>query len=176
MVAGIYPFSLSEAADNSTIQSYNSWIQNTLVPSLSYTRYVDNFTPFFNNGVVNPLLLGADGIHPTRYGYPLWASNWVPAIRTLLGSNPTLYSVSVNNGTVNNVLTTGSYPAGSVVVLNSNAASGNQFGGWSPASTALQNNYYPITNYTVPAYNSTITANYVSTGPHHSLRHLRGHQ
>jgi lysophospholipase L1-like esterase len=169
-VAAIYPFNYAPTStQNTEIQAYDSYIQNTLVPSLSYTRYVDNHTDFFNaDGTVNSLLLGTDDIHPTRYGYPVWAENWMPALRTYFGVSPTNQTLTVSGGTVVNTgTTTGSYPAGSVITINSNApAAGSQFGSWSAstATTALSNPFYQITTYIVPATNATVTANDVPTG------------
>ena len=162
-VAGIYPF--ATPSSNVTIQAYNSYIQNTLVPSLSYLRYVDNYTGFLNpDGSVNTLLLGADNVHPTRYGYPIWANNWAKAIRAFEGVNPTMYNLTVVNGTGS-----GSYPAGTIVSINSNAApSGQQFQNWSADTasnlTALCNPYYKIVTFVMPAANATITANYAASG------------
>jgi beta-glucanase (GH16 family) len=160
LIAGTCPFA-NNPGFNTIIQAYDSYIQNTLVPSLSYTRYVDNYSPFLNaDGSVNTLLLGTDDIHPTRYGYPIIAQNWANAIRTLEGSNPTLYNLTVANGTGS-----GSYPAGSVVTVNSNTpTSGNQFANWTPATSALDNPYWPIATYVMPAAATTVTANYLATG------------
>jgi lysophospholipase L1-like esterase len=169
-VAAIPPFSIATSY-NSAIQQYNSYIQNTLVPANSFTRFVDNNTPFYSGGTVNPLLLGNDnnvGIHPTRYGYPIIAADWAAAIRSYLAVNPTLYTVSVTNGTINNGGSSGSFPAGTVLTINSNPPSGNQFGGWTgstaQATLALNNPFSPITTYVVPGANTTITANYAATG------------
>jgi lysophospholipase L1-like esterase len=173
-IAGIPPFSLY-TGDNQNIATYNTDIQTILVPKYSFTRFVDNNTPFYDGGntsnAINTLLLGNDnnvGIHPTRYGYPILAANWAAAIRTYMGTSPTLYSVTVVNGTINNVSSTGSYPAGTVLTINATPPNGSQFGYWSASSTqaltALQNPYNTITTYVVPAANTTITDNASSGG------------
>jgi hypothetical protein len=161
LVAAIYPFNNSATFD-SEIQAYNAYIKNTLVPALSYTRCVDNYSAFLNaDGSVNGLLLGTDNVHPTRYGYPVWALDWAPAIRALENSNPATYKLTVNSGTGS-----GSYPAGSVVTVNSaTPPAGDQFAGWSPATTALDNPFYwPIATYIMPAAPANLTATYDTSG------------
>ena len=160
VVAQIYPFNNSTAFDQEIV-AYNSYIKNTLVPSLSYTRTVDNYTPFLNaDGTVNGLLLGTDNVHPTRYGYPLIAQNFAAAVRAIENANPATYPLTVNSGTGS-----GSYPAGSVVTINSAAPSaGNQFLQWTPGTTALSDVQWPIATLTMPAAATSETAQYAVTG------------
>lgn len=170
MVAGIYPFNASLAdGQNAKIQAYNTYIKNILVPSLPYTRFVDQFTSFLNSDgtTVNSLLLGTDNVHPTRFGYPVMALNWAKAIRAELNNNPATYTMTVQNGTVmtpTGPATSASFPAGTVVTISANApTSGNQFAVWSPSSTTLSNPLWPIATYVMPAAATTITATYKPT-------------
>jgi hypothetical protein len=180
-VAGIYPFDYAiNSAQNTTIQAYDAYIKNTLVPANSFTYYVDNYSAFLNpDGTVNSLLLGADDVHPTRYGYPVWAENWAQAIRTYIASHsstygqympssPASYNLSVGNGIAQNTGTgSGSFPAGSIITVNSTAApGGEQFGSWSTtsATTSLDNPYWQISTFVMPAANTTVTANYTASG------------
>jgi fibronectin type 3 domain-containing protein len=160
LVAGIAPF--NSAGFNTTISAYNSAIQSSVLPGRSFAKYVDNYTPFFNNsdGSLNTLLLGTDNVHPTRYGYPILALDWAKAIRTLEGSNPTTYALTVANGTGG-----GSYPAGSIVSINSNIPTGgNQFASWSSTTGITENPYFQDATLVMPAAATTITANYAATG------------
>ena len=160
VVAQIYPFNNSATFDQEIV-SYNSYIKNTLVPSLSYTRTVDNYTPFLNSdGSVNGLLLGTDNVHPTRYGYPILALDFATAVRAIEGANPTTYPLTVNSGTGS-----GNYPAGSVVPINSAApAGGSQFASWTPGTTAIDNLHWPIATYTTTAASATVSATYAASG------------
>ena len=160
VVAQIYPFNNSPAFDQEIV-AYNSYIKNTLVPSLSYTRTVDNYTPFLNpDGSVNGLLLGTDNVHPTRYGYPLIAQNFAAAVRAIENANPATYALTVAGGTGS-----GSYPAGEVVTINSaSPPSGNQFSSWTPGITALSDVQWPIATFTMPAVASMETALYTTSG------------
>ena len=166
LVAGIPPFALDTSL-NSTVQAYDTYIQNTLVPSFTYTRYVDNYTIFFSGGAVNTLDFGTDnglGVHPNRYGYPIMAASWARAIFSLEGLSPTTYALTVGNGTANNIAGGSSYPAGTIVTVNSNPPSGNQFSYWSPSNMQLDNPYWPIATYTMPAAAASVTANYATSG------------
>jgi lysophospholipase L1-like esterase len=173
IVAGIPPFSLGTGS-NPTIVQFNSYIQSMVNSSWSsYAKYVDNYHCFLNaDGSVNTLLIGtADnvGVHPSRDGYAIMANNWAAAIESLEGSNPSTYTLTVTNGTADNGTSTGSYPAGTIVTVNSNApAGGSQFAGWSSSSfattRALTNPYNAITTFIMPAANVTVAANYAATG------------
>ena len=160
VVAQIYPLNNSPTFDQEIV-AYNSYIKNTLIPSLSYTRTEDNYTPFLNaDGSVNSLLLGSDNVHPTRYGYPLIAQNFAAAVRAIENANPTTYPLTVTGGTGS-----GSYPAGSIVTINSAApANGNQFSSWTPGLTALSDVQWPIATFTMPPAASTETALYTTSG------------
>jgi lysophospholipase L1-like esterase len=160
LVAGIYPFKNSPQF-NTQIAAYNAYIKNTLVPSLPYTHFVDNYACFANadGSVIDPLI-GSDNVHPTRYGYPLMAENWAEAIRAIEGSKPKLDDLTVTNGTGS-----GSYPAGTIVTVNSAPPpTGKQFAQWSPATTALSNPFWPIATFVVPAAATSLIATYAPTG------------
>jgi hypothetical protein len=160
VVAQIYPFNNAATFDQEIV-AYNAYIKNTLVPSLAYTRTVDNYTPFLTStGTVNSLLIGTDNVHPTRYGYPLLALNFANAVESIENITPAKYALTVNGATGS-----GSYPAGTVVTINSNAPSaGSQFSNWSPGTTAIDNLYWPIATYTMPAAASAVTANDAASG------------
>lgn len=159
MVAGIYPFNNSPEF-NTQIKAYNDYIKKTLVPSLPYTRFVDQYSSFLKpDGTVDGALLGTDNVHPTRYGYPVLARNWAAAIIAQQGSKPTLYSLTVNNGTGS-----GSYPAGTIVTVSSTVPKGKQFAGWSEPTTALSNPYWPAATFVMPAAATTLTSNSGPTG------------
>lgn len=165
-IAGIYPFA-NDNGLNGAIQAYDSYIKNTLVPSLSYTRYVDNYTGFLNpDGSVNTALLGADNVHPTRFGYTILASNWAAAIKAYLGTSATNYNLTVSNGAVlQSASGAVSLPAGSVMTINANApGGGSQFASWTASTAALSNPYASLTIFTMPAATTTITANYDASG------------
>jgi lysophospholipase L1-like esterase len=159
LVAGVTP--INSSGFTASVAAYNSYIKNELVPSLSYTRYVDQNTMFLNaDGSANGSLLGADLVHPNRYGYPILAQNWATAIKTLEGVTGTNYPLTVTSGTGS-----GSYPAGSVVTIYGNSpSSGTQFGSWTPSTTALINPYTSLTLYTTTAAATTLTANYTTSG------------
>ena len=160
LVAQIYPFKHS-ADFNKEITAYNTYIRTKLVPGLSYTRTVDQYSPFLQqDGSVRESLLGSDNVHPTRYGYPLMALQWAKAIGDLEGSKPTLYPLAVPGG-----FGDGSYPAGSVVPVEAPVPpAGQQFAGWVPPTSALFNVYWPVALYTMPSSAAKLTAQYAPMG------------
>ena len=125
LIAGIIP--INNTGFVPIVQAYNSYIKNTLVPSLPYTRYVDQNTNFLNaNGTVDGELLGSDFVHPDRYGYPIVANTWetsLEAYEANLGTtpvspvtpsttNPTVSVQFVGGGAAPLVLQTANYTAG----------------------------------------------------------------
>jgi hypothetical protein len=160
LVAGTPPFNNS-AADDDEILAYDTWIANTLVPSLGYTRYVDNYHPFLNaDNSVNGALLGADNVHPTVYGYAVIALDFADALAHEIGATPAGYALQVDSGSGG-----GTYPAGTVVTVAADAALANQqFQNWTPASAALYNPYAAVTTVTMPAAATHLTPVYASTG------------
>lgn len=69
---------------------------------------------------------------------------------------PTTYTLTVNSGSGS-----GSYTAGQTVTVTANAApSGQQFAGWTGATSALANASASTTTLTMPAAAATITATY----------------
>jgi hypothetical protein len=80
LIAGCIPIN-NDAGFNAEISTYDSYIENTLVPSLSYTRYVNLYADFLNpDGSTNSSLYGVDNIHPVEAGYMEMASTWASAI------------------------------------------------------------------------------------------------
>ena len=85
LVAGCIPID-NNPGFNAEISTYDNWIKTTLVPSLSYTRYVDLYDDFILPGTTNTdsALYGgaaeADGIHPDETGYQVMAQTWADAI------------------------------------------------------------------------------------------------
>jgi hypothetical protein len=159
LIAGIIP--INSSGFSAAVLSYNTYISSTLVPSLSYTRYVNQYSSFLNtNGTVNGALIGTDLVHPDMFGYPLMALNWAAAIESLQGVHPTTYPLTVNDGTGS-----GSYPAGSIVTLQAqSAAAGSQFGWWTPENQALSNPFSPMATYTMPNAASSVSATYDTAG------------
>ena len=69
--------------------TYDAYIKNTLVPSLSYTRYVDIYDGFVNaDGSQNTSLYIGDNLHPNSAGYAVMANEWAPAIEVAAASVP----------------------------------------------------------------------------------------
>jgi lysophospholipase L1-like esterase len=79
LIAGCIPIN-GDAGFNAEISAYDGYIQNTLVPSLSYAKYVDLYDDFISNGTTNSSLYGADNIHPVEAGYQAMATTWAGAI------------------------------------------------------------------------------------------------
>ena len=78
-IAAIPP--INNTAFVSSVNSYNAFIKTTLVPSHTYTRYVDNYSDFLNpDGSIQSAMLGSDQLHPTVYGYPVLANQWFTAL------------------------------------------------------------------------------------------------
>ena len=158
LVAGITPINGGFTA---ALNAYNSYIKTQLVPSLAYTRFVDQTSSFLNaDGSVNASLLGTDNVHPNRYGYPVLAQNWAAAIESLEGVNPAVHQLTVAGGTGS-----GAYSAGSVITLQANPAGTNQqFASWTAPTRALGNPYASPVVYTMPAADAAVTANYAVQG------------
>ena len=159
LIAGVTP--INSSGFTASIAAYNSYIKNQLVPSLSYTRYVNQNSGFLNgDGSVNAALLGSDNVHPDRYGYPIVALHWAAAIEALEAVSPGGHMLTVNGGSGGGV-----FPAGTVLTVGANApAMGSQFSNWTPVTTALSNLYSSWANYTMPATAATISANFAISG------------
>lgn len=159
LIAGVTP--INSAGFTASVNAYNAYIKNTLVPSLYYTRFVDQNSAFLNaDGSVNGPLLGSDLVHPNRFGYPILALHWAAAIEALEGVTASNNVLTVANGSGS-----GSYPGGTVVTVEANApVSGTQFANWSPATTALSEPFSSLATYTMPASATTLTANYTTAG------------
>lgn len=72
------------------------------------------------------------------------------------GIIPTTYTVTVNGGTGS-----GSYAAGTQLIVTANApASGSYFSGWTGSTTSLASSAFSSTTLTVPVGGATITAGY----------------
>ena len=79
---------------------------------------------------------------------------------TSTSGGTTAYSLNVNNGAGS-----GNYTAGTQVTVTANAApSGEQFAGWTGATSDLANPSAGTTTFTMPSANASITATYSSTG------------
>ena len=76
---------------------------------------------------------------------------------------PTSYSLTVVNGTVVNGNASNKYPAGTVVTITANTLSGQTFLDWSGAT--VQNATAATTTLSMPAANTTVTANYSPVSP-----------
>lgn len=151
LVASIVP--INSSGFTAGVTAYNTYIRTQLVPSLSYTRYVDMNSAFLNaDGSVNGALLGTDNVHPDQYGYPLMAQKWAAALESLEGVTPAAYALSVVGGTGG-----GAYPAGTIVTIGATTTSG--FTSWTPVTSALANPYTALTTYTMPAAATALTAN-----------------
>ena len=159
LVAAVTP--INNSGMTARVNAYNSYIQTQLVPSLSYTRFVDQNSGLLNHdGSANSDLLGTDNVHPNRYGYPILAQQWAKAIEAV-----EQVKVSANSLTVQGGSGSGSYPPGTVVTLQATAPAANQqFSNWTPSTTALGNPYATPVVYTMPAGNATVTANYAVQG------------
>lgn len=159
LIAGIIP--IDSPSFIPQVVAYNSYIQNQLVPQLSYTRFVNQYASFLNSdGSVNGALLGTDLIHPNRFGYPVLALNWAAAIEAVEGISPASNPLTVSNGTGS-----GNYTAGSIVTVSANApGGGTQFSTWTPGTIALANPFASLTTYTMPASAANITASYAAAG------------
>jgi hypothetical protein len=80
LVGGAIPIN-DNPGFNAEISAYDSYIENTMVPSLSYTRYVDLYDDFVNSdGSTISSYYGTDNIHPDSSGYPVMAATWAAAI------------------------------------------------------------------------------------------------
>ncbi len=65
---------------NRQIGAFNSWLK-TNVPSYGpHYHFVDNYSPFFTNGVLNTNALSIDGLHPNAAGYILLGNAWDDAL------------------------------------------------------------------------------------------------
>jgi len=65
---------------NKQISAFNSWLK-TNVPSYGPDyQFVDNYSPFFRNGVLNTNALSIDGLHPNAAGYILLGNAWYDAL------------------------------------------------------------------------------------------------
>ncbi len=159
LIAGVIP--INNTGLMARVNAYNAYIKTQLVPSLSYTVYVDQNSSFLNaDGSANGALLGSDLVHPNRYGYPVLAQNWAAAVEALLGATPSGHQLTVAGGSGG-----GAYPAGSVITLQARqAAAYQQFASWTTASTLLNNPYATPVVYTMPAADTTVTANYAVQG------------
>ncbi len=81
LVAGAIPIE-NNPGFNARISAYDSYIQNTLVPSLSYTMYVNLYSDFTNqDGTTIDTLYQSDDIHPNQSGYDTIASAWTISIQ-----------------------------------------------------------------------------------------------
>ena len=159
LVAGVIP--INNAGLIARVNAYNAYIKTQLVPSLFYTAFVDQNSGFLNsNGSVNANLLGADNVHPNRFGYPVLAQTWVAAIESARGFTPTGRQLTVAGG-----IGAGTYAPGTVITVQANAPAGNQqFANWTAASTALNNPYASPALFTMPSADATLTANYAVQG------------
>lgn len=165
LVAAIIP--INSAGFLPIIQAYNTYIKSTLVPSLAYTRFVDQYTPFTNaDGTVNGTLIGTDNIHPNKYGYPIMAATWAAAIKAVVGlANPS-YGLTVVNGSIQT-------PAGSVVAVTAvPAPPGYQFAGWTGAT--FTNPAQRATTLIMPATALTISATYTAIPATYTLTVVNG--
>ena len=82
---------------------------------------------------------------------------------TTVSSDPTKFSLKVENGTPN-----GNYEAGTLVIVSADAPqAGAQFTGWTGDVAILANPFIPTTTATIPYMAVTITATY--TAPAASL-------
>ncbi len=172
LIASMIGIAGNDAQFTAAITPYNSYIKNTLVPSLSYTSYVPMNEAFSDlpAGTDNALLQGPDGIHPTAIsGYPVMATVWFSAIEAVLRNgtfptvvsclgappptNPVQYALTVSGGTG-----TGSYPAGTSVSIAASVPSGEQFVGWT--GEAVSNSTSATTTLTMPANGETVTAKF----------------
>jgi lysophospholipase L1-like esterase len=92
LVAGAIPINNNDGF-NAEISTYDSYIQNTLVPSLSYTRYVNLYSDFIaSDGSTISAYYGDDNIHPNAVGYPVIASTWAAAIQQLEVPEPPAFT------------------------------------------------------------------------------------
>ena len=159
LIAGVIP--INSSGFTASVNAYNSYIKNHLVPSLYYLRYVEQNASFLNpDGTVDGSLLGADLVHPNRFGYPILAQNWASAIELLEGTKPTTYNLTVANG-----IGSGTYPAGSIITLAANApAAGTQFASWTPGITAISNPFSSLALLKMPEAPTSLTANYSASG------------
>jgi lysophospholipase L1-like esterase len=155
LVAAIPPIAQAASLE-AEIAQYDAWIRATLVPARDYTRFVDNHGPFLQaDGSVDPALLGADHIHPNRYGYAAIALQFARAIEEVAGARVAGHALTVQGGTGG-----GTYPAGTVVPIRAGegAAGEKAFAGWAPATDALYNAFAPVTLVTMPAADATVAA------------------
>jgi lysophospholipase L1-like esterase len=71
------------------VANYDNYIQNTLVPSIPNTVYVDQRSNFLNSdGTLKFSLYSVDGIHPDDAGYAAIAATWDSAINAEIGAAP----------------------------------------------------------------------------------------
>jgi lysophospholipase L1-like esterase len=94
LVAGAIPVE-NNPAFNARISAYDSYIQNTLVPSLPYTTYVNLYADFTNpDGTTIDSLYQSDSVHPDQAGYDTMATAWAASIQQVeTAPEPSTYAL-----------------------------------------------------------------------------------
>jgi hypothetical protein len=102
------------------------------------------------------LLLVAMAVATATISAPRAGSTLQSEERTTASSDPTRFSLTVENGTPN-----GNFEAGTLVIVSADAPqAGAQFTGWTGDVAILANPFIPTTTATIPYMAVTIAATY----------------
>lgn len=150
LVASIIPVNTS-ANKLTRTQLYNTYVQNTVVPSLPYTRFVNQYGTFVNaDGSLKSGYLGTDNLHPTMTGYQAMAMTWRAGIQAYLNEGgsapaaPTGLSATAGNTQVS-LSWTGSSGATSYNLYRGTTAGGEST---TPVATGITATSYTNTGLT----------------------------